>query len=159
MRHFYSAFPAFILMLGIGMTGTFASAMANDKTRVPPVSTYKAMLDGNKQTGWVQFRNYDGKQLVYFTALQTLHCRLKEIRYSINTRDLDKRFKLVKCNQQLPFSLPSDSGVEDILIYLAKGAAKTVAVQVVWENGEESEVMVYEPCKDVGEQTCAWPVD
>ncbi len=132
---------------------------ADDKSQVPPVETYQAMLGANKEPGWVQFRNYDDKQLVYFTALQTLHCRLSEIRYSINSKDLDQRFDLVKCNPQQPFNLPPDSGAEDILISLGLGSASTVAVQVVWEDGSESEIAVYEPCKDVGDQTCAWPLE
>ena len=131
-------------------------AFADTKSRVLPRETYQAMLDANKEPGWVQFRNYSGKQLVYFTALQTLHCRLKEIRYSINSKDLDKRFGLVKCNPQNPLALPSDAGLDEVAISLAPGTAKTVAVQIVWEDDTESDVAVYEPCKDVGEQSCAW---
>lgn len=142
---------------GLLASGILAAAsQETDKSRIPPVNVYQAMLDGNKNTGWVQFRNYDGKQILYFSALQTLHCRLSEIRYSINSKDLDKRFDLVKCNPQLPFSLPSDSGPEDTVLFMPEGTAQTVAVQVVWDDGRESSVAVYEPCKDVGDQTCAW---
>ena len=130
---------------------------AQDKSRVPPIKMYKTMLAANKNQGWVQFRNYGGKQLIYFSALQTLHCRLKEIRYSINSQALDKQFPLVACNPQLPFSLPPKSGLNDIAISLPKGTAKIVVVQIVWDDETKSEVVVYEPCKDVGEQTCAWP--
>lgn len=147
-----------LLILG-GVTFTSSQQLAAEtKTRVPPVSTYKAMLAVNKDSGWVQFRNYGGKQWIYFTPLQTMHCRLKEIRYSINSTELDRQFDLVACNPQLPFSIPPDADVNHIAIRLAPGTAKTLAVQVVWEDGVESDVMVYEPCKDVGEQTCAWPV-
>ena len=133
--------------------------LAQDKSRVPPVATFKAMLQANEQSGWVKFRNYGNKQWIYFTALQTMHCRLREIRYSINSKALDRRFDLVKCNPQLPFTIPSKAGVNYTAIRLAKGTAKTLAVQVVWEDGAESVVKVYEPCKDVGEQTCAWPLE
>ncbi len=144
------------LVCGLGLV---SPSLATDKSRIPPVETYQAMLSANKQPGWVQFRNYDGSQLVYFTALQTLHCRLSEIRYSINSKDLDQRFNLVKCNPQQPFSLPPDSGPEEILISLGLGEASMVAVQVVWEDGIESEISVYEPCQDVGDQSCAWPLE
>lgn len=134
-------------------------AAAQDKSRIPAIAIYQAMLQGNQEPGWIQFRNYGGAQWIYFSALQALHCRLKEIRYSINSKDLDERFKLVKCNPQNPFALPSDSGIEDIAIRLPKGTAATIAVQVVWEDDSESVVAVYEPCKDVGEQSCAWPLE
>lgn len=149
-----------MLLAGVAMLSLTisVSAMAQEKSRIPPVSVYQAMLSANKETGWVQFRNYGGRQWVYFTALQTLHCRLREIRYSINTEVLDLNFDLVACNPQNPLALPPDVGVEDVAIRLPLGAARTVAVQVVWEDRSASEMAVYEPCENVGEQTCAWPV-
>lgn len=149
-----------MILTGVAMLFLITSgpAMAQEKSRIPPVSVYQAMLSANKEAGWVQFRNYGGRQWVYFTALQTLHCRLREIRYSINSEALDLNFDLVACNPQNPLALPSDAGVEDVAIRLPLGTAKTVAVQVVWEDRSASEMAVYEPCENVGEQTCAWPV-
>ncbi len=136
----------------------FQTASAQDKSRIPPMPVYQAMLAANKDTGWAQFRNYNGEQWVYFTALQTLHCRLSEIRYSINSEALDETFGLAECNPQNPLALPPDAGIDDIAIRLPPGTAKTIAVQAVWEDGSASAIAVYEPCKDVGEQTCAWPL-
>lgn len=132
---------------------------AQDKSTLPPVAVYQAMLDANRQGGWVQFRNYDGHQWVYFTALQTMHCRLSQIRYSINSQALDAQFPLVDCNPQNPFALPPDAGVEEIALRLPAGTAQSVAVQVVWDDGRVSEIAVYEPCSNVGEQSCASPLD
>jgi hypothetical protein len=121
----------------------------------PPVEVYQAMLEANRASGWVQFREYDGRQLVYFTPLQTMHCRLSEIRYSINSDALDRTFPLVECVPALPFSLPGDAGLEDIAISLSPGEARTVTVQVVWSDGAESEIVTYGPCEGVGDSTCA----
>jgi hypothetical protein len=125
------------------------------KPVLPDVGIYKAMLDANKQTGWIQFRNYDDKQLIYFTALQTMHCRLSEIRYSINSDALDKRFPLGTCNPQIPFNLPDSDTNEYIYISLPAGEAKTLAIQAVWDDGAGSEIVVYKPCEGVGYATCA----
>ena len=125
------------------------------KPVLPDVAIYKAMLDANKTTGWIQFRNYDDKQLIYFTALQTMHCRLSEIRYSVNSDALDKRFPLGKCNPQIPFNLPDSSTNEYIYISLPAGEAKTLAIQAVWDDGAGSEIVVYKPCEGVGDATCA----
>lgn len=125
------------------------------KPVLPDVGIYKAMLDANKQTGWIQFRNYDDKQLIYFTALQTMHCRLSEIRYSINSDALDKRFPLGTCNPQIPFNLPDSDTNEYIYISLPAGEAKTLAIQAVWDDGAGSEIVVYKPCEGVGDATCA----
>ena len=122
---------------------------------MPPTSVYQAMLKANKPTGWVQFRNFNGRQLVYFTALQTLHCRLTEIRYSVNSTLLDKTFALVPCNPALPLSLPPDARLGDIAVQLPPGSAEMVAVQVTWEDGSTSDMALYRPCSNVGDQTCA----
>ena len=83
-------FLAALLLLASGLQ---AEAQEEDEqqyqAQIPDVGIYKAMLDANKQTGWVQFREFAGRQLIYFTALQTMHCRLKEVRYSVNTDALD----------------------------------------------------------------------
>ncbi|WP_429818709.1 hypothetical protein [Ensifer sp. B1-9] len=125
------------------------------KPQLPDVAIYKAMLDANKQTGWVQFRNYDDRQLIYFTALQTMHCRLSEIRYSINSDALDRRFPLAKCNPQIPFNLPADETAEYVYISLPADTAKSLTIQAVWDDGAGSEIVVYKPCDNVGDATCA----
>ncbi len=125
------------------------------KPQLPDVAIYKAMLDANKQTGWVQFRDYDDRQLIYFTALQTMHCRLSEIRYSINSDTLDQRFPLAKCNPQIPFNLPADETAEYVYISLPADTAKTLTIQAVWDDGAGSEIVVYKPCDNVGDATCA----
>jgi hypothetical protein len=123
---------------------------------LPDMSMYKAMLDANRQPGWVQFREFAGKQLIYFTALQTMRCRLSEIRYSINSDALDQRFPLGTCDPQQPFNVPSDDPEgKYIYLTLAPGQAKTLTIQVVWADGSGSEIVTYRPCDDVGEGTCA----
>ncbi|MCR6502954.1 hypothetical protein MUO32_28420 [Shinella sp. CPCC 101442] len=124
------------------------------KAQIPDVSIYKAMLDANKQTGWVQFREFSGQQLIYFTALQTMHCRLREVRYSINSDTLDKTFPMAKCDPELPFNLPSDDSQNWLYLNLKPGEAQTIAVQAVWDDGSGSEIVVYQPCKNP-EATCA----
>lgn len=126
------------------------------KPELPDMAIYQAMLDANKQPGWVQFRDFAGKQIVYFTALQTMHCRLSEIRYSVNSEALDQRFPLGECDVQQPFNLPADDP-DGRYIYrdFAPGAVKTITVQVVWADGSGSEIVTYRPCDNVGESTCA----
>ena len=148
------------LLLGTALVAGGLSARAQEtdeeeyKAQIPDVSIYKAMLDANKQTGWVQFREFSGQQLIYFTALQTMHCRLKEVRYSINSDALDKTFPMAQCDPELPFNLPSDDTNNWLYIELKPGEAKTVAVQAVWDDGSGSEIVVYQPCKNP-EATCA----
>ncbi|CAN7356500.1 hypothetical protein LJR030_003614 [Rhizobium sp. LjRoot30] len=124
------------------------------KPQIPEASIYQAMLDANKQTGWIAFRQFMDQQLIYFTTLQTMHCRLSEIRYSINSETLDQRFPVAKCDPQLPFNLPDDPTNETLYLKLKPNEAKTIAVQVVWDDGNGSEIVVYKPCQNA-EATCA----
>ena len=146
---------AALLVLACGLpAGAQEEGEEEYKAQIPDVGIYKAMLDANRQPGWIQFREYAGRQLIYFTALQTMHCRLKEVRYSINSDALDKTFPMAECDPQLPFNLPSDDTNNWLYIELKPGEAKTVAVQAVWDDGSGSEIVIYQPCKNP-EATCA----
>lgn len=140
----------------IAATALAGPALAQE---IPPKQVYEAMLEANRPTGWVQFRNYDGRQLVYFTPLQTMHCRLSEIRYSINSDALDERFDLVPCDPATAFAMPADVKPEQVFLSLPRNAAKWIAVQAVWDDGAETDVMVYQPCKDANEKSCATAVE
>jgi len=150
-------FACVALMIAIAMVMPHMAAA--ERSRIPPLETYKAMLDGTRQSGWVAIAEQDGKQLLYFTGLLTLSCRLREIRFSINTRDLDERFPVMECDPQSPFSMPADFVIEELLIRLDAGSIESVAVQVVWEDGTEGPMQVYEPCDNVDGRACAWPVE
>ncbi|NKB50623.1 MAG: hypothetical protein GKR97_00095 [Rhizobiaceae bacterium] len=129
-----------------------AVAQAQD---LPPRSLFDAMLNAHNSTGLVKFRNFNGRQIIYFTAAQVLHCRLKEIRYSINSEALDQRVELVKCNKATPFSMGESDVVENrIYKTMPLGTAQWAAVQVVWEDGEESQIQKVNVCENVGESTC-----
>mgnify|MGYP001218791766 CR=1 FL=1 len=151
------------LLAATGLSALMAlAAQAQDaeedeyKPELPDMALYKAMLDANRQPGWVQFRNFANKQLIYFTALQTMRCRLQEVRYSINSDELDQRFPLGECDPQQPFNVPADDPTNKyILLELKPDEAKTITVQVVWEDGSGSEIVTYRPCDNVGESTCA----
>lgn len=143
--------------------GLFALVLASgaalgEQSRIPDKATYRAMLDVNAQTGWVIFQDEGNQQRLYFSPVAGMLCGLKEIRYSINSDALDQIFPLGTCIPQTPFVIDSRDPAS-ILITYPKGTVQRVAVQVVFTDGEESEVRVYEPCENIGEQLCAWPVE
>ncbi len=146
MKFFITFFIAGFLLI----TPSYAQQNA-----IPPMELYKTMAEANKASGWVQFREYDGSQWVYFTPLVMLRCRVKEIRYSINSPDLDQTFPLVACHPAMPFSLPPDAGPEAIAITLQSNQAEKIAVQIIYEDDSESDILVFEPCDGVGDATCA----
>jgi hypothetical protein len=156
-RHFSPFRP--LLAAAFLLAALPASAQESDDDyapELPDMATYQAMLDANRQPGWVQFREFSGKQIIYFTALQTMHCRLSDIRYSINSDALDQRFPLGACDPQQPFNMPADDDDGKFMYRdFAPGEVKTITVQVVWQDGAGSEIVTYRPCDNIGDSTCA----
>ncbi|MCZ4273673.1 hypothetical protein [Maritalea porphyrae] len=142
------------LLLALGLLMGLGPATASAQ-ELPDLSMYKMMLDANKGSGWVSFREYDGHQWIYFSALVTLRCRMKEVRYSLNSDALDQTFPLVRCIPAIPFAIPSDAGWEATAMRQPSQSVKTLSVQVVFDDDSESEIMTFAPCEGVGDMTCA----
>ncbi len=152
-----TALNAALISLATGL-GSPVFAEDDFAPKIPPIEMYQQMLgtgtDG-RDSGWAVITDVNGQQLVHFSHLQTLHCRLSEIRYSINSEALDERFPVADCVPSLPWSLQDG---DKINITLPAGTVKTIAVQAVWEDGSASKIVVYKPCEGVGERTCSQPV-
>lgn len=86
---------------------------------------------------WVSFRDSSpGKRLAYFTALVAYKAALQEIRYSVDSPALDKRFPLSAAG--VTAGIPGE--IKDDTIYLPlPPAAAFVTVQIVYSDGTASE--------------------
>lgn len=102
---------------------------------------------------WVAFRDYNGKQWIYFTTLVAYHCGLAEIRYSIDSDALDQHFPLPACDRQRPNAI--DPSKNPPYVTLRRGSARQVMVQVVFSDGEVSPAHRYAPCDNPGDDACA----
>ena len=89
------------------------------------------------QSNWVSFRDFNGKQLIYFTHLESYTCGIKEVRYSINSNKMDKVWELQPCDTKNPMAVTKD------IIYLTMplATAKSIAVQVTFTDGTKSEIV------------------
>jgi len=93
------------------------------------------------QNNWVSFRDYNGKQWIYFTHLESYTCGIKEVHYSINSDELDKVWELQPCDTKNPMAITKD------IIYLTMplGTAKYITVQVTFADDTKSEVVRKNP--------------
>jgi len=105
-------------------------------TLAMPPEQVKQILNLTKNS-WVAFRDFNGKQLVYFTHLESYTCGIKQVRYSINSNALDKTWKLQPCNPKNPNAITKDN----IYLTLPLSTAKSIAVQVTFADGSISEVV------------------
>ena len=86
---------------------------------------------------WVAFRNYNGRQLIYFTHLESWKCGIKQVRYSINSENLDRIYTLQPCDPANPNAVTTNKPY----ISLPLGTAQTIAVQLTYQDGSLSEVV------------------
>lgn len=142
-------FAATVIAALFGLAGGAATAQ-----QAPGFAKRALELTRDK---WVAFRNFNGRQLIYFTQIVTYKCGLKEVRYSFNTRDVAERFQLPRCDPQNPFRL--DPQNDKIYLSLAPGTVGTMSVQLVYGDGTASKVHTFAPCVGKGDATCGVPID
>ena len=90
------------------------------------------MILNSISNSWLEFRDYDGKLLLYFSALMSYRPVIKEVRYSLNSEALDKTFKFKPTDKMF------ESG-NDILLAVPKNTEFATA-QVTYQDGSKSDV-------------------
>ena len=120
-----------VILLFSGLTFT-ANAM--------PVEQMKKILNMT-QNSWVSFRDFNGKQLIYFTHLEAYTCGIKEVHYSLNSDELDKVWELQPCASKGISVIKKDM----IYLTLPLGTVKSIAVQLIFTDGTKSEVIHKQP--------------
>lgn len=128
-----------------------AASTAMAQSRVPPPDQMRMMIEAGADQ-WIAFRDYNGRQLIYFTHFVSMKCGIAELRYSVNSTELDQVWPLPDCHEQIPFHV--DPETDQIYLDLELGAAETVTVLVRYLDGGQSPVRTYRPCDVEGDVTC-----
>ncbi|MDZ4309455.1 MAG: hypothetical protein U1A24_02690 [Cypionkella sp.] len=97
----------------------------------------KPILDATR-ANWIAVREYDGKDLLYFTHLLAWRCGLSEIRYGLNGAAPDKIWPMEPCYDTEP--QPNALKMEGAEIYLTEplGSIQTINVSVTYDDGSEA---------------------
>ena len=109
-------------------------------TNAMPPEQIKPILNMTKDN-WISFRDYNGKQLIYFTHLESYTCGIKQVRYSINSDALDQTWELQPCDPNNPIEITK----EVIYLTLPLGTAQSIAVKLTFTDGSESEIVHKSP--------------
>lgn len=92
---------------------------------------------------WVEFGvTKSGQQMVKLSYFSVFKCTVKVIKYSFDTRNIDKSFALPKCDASNPFQIDDPSQ----FVVLGKGTIKSFSAQIVYADGSVSPIRTYEPC-------------
>lgn len=139
--------------LAIAMGALTAAAFAARAQQ--PMMAPAQMRAALEATGhqWIAFRNWQGRQLVYFTHLVAWKCAIGEVRYVINGRGLSETFPLPACNRQNPFVV--DAEKDRIFLSFAPGEVTEIGIQLTYGDGTSSAVRRFAPCDAAGDSACA----
>jgi hypothetical protein len=93
----------------------------------------KPILDATKAK-WVSVREYDGKDLLYFTHLMAWRCGIDQIHYAVNGGK-EKQWKGEACHDGE--AQPNAIKATNILPFVTfpLGSVKTVKVRLVYDDG------------------------
>jgi hypothetical protein len=104
-----------------------------------------ALVSGQKDilerlsTGWLSFRDWDGKRLVYFTHLISYRCAIEEVRYGLDTETPDRVFETGPCDPDNPHAVPS-SGPGSTVHTDIPASTRFVTVELTYRDGTRSGV-------------------
>ncbi len=93
------------------------------------------------QSNWVSFRDFNGRQLIYFTLLEAYKCGIRKVAYSINSEALDQEWLLQPCNPERQQEVTTNKPY----LSLPPGTARFIAVQLTFNDNSRSPVVRKRP--------------
>lgn len=118
---------AFAALVGFSCTANAQSSLLGQEKRILNMT----------RSGWAHFREFNGRQLIYFTHLESYRCGIKAVHYSLDGDALDKEWKLQPCDPRNPHSITTNKPY----ISLPSGRAKSISVQVTFSDGSKSDIL------------------
>jgi len=122
----------FFWMLGFGLFGFWLNSPA-----AQGLLGQEPRILGLTKGSWAYFRDFNGRQLIYFTHLEAYRCGISKVRYSLNSDALDREWRLQPCDMKAPHNITTDKPY----ISLQLGTASSVAVQLTFNDGSKSQVV------------------
>jgi hypothetical protein len=137
------AITIFLLLYAFSVGAAGAQGLTGQEKQILPLI----------KANWLAFRNYSGRQFIYFSTLLAYRCGLSEIRYSVNSDALDLTFPLPPCDPAQPQAL--DATKYPPFVTLVLGTAKQATVRAIFKDGTMTEAARFKPCENAGDDSCA----
>jgi len=108
-----------------------------------------ALVSGQKNilermpNGWISYRDFDGKRLVYFTHLISYRCAIEEVHYGLDTDAPDQFFEVGECDPDNPHAIPSSGPGSTVYTDIPK-PTEFISVQLIYADGTKSEVQRFD---------------
>lgn len=127
--NFKGFFTSMLLALGLG-----ASAQAQFMT----AAEVKNILDMT-QANWVAVRVFDGRDLLYFTHIETFRCGLAGVRYGINGEAPNTPYGLEACYVGTAAPNAMDPVGHPPYVAFPVGSVHSVTIQLKYDDGSITE--------------------
>lgn len=97
----------------------------------------KPILTATKGS-WIALREWDGRDLIYFTHLESWRCGLHAVWFGVNGAPPTTRYELAPCNLDAPApnALPSDGGHLPYL-RMPLQSVQQVDIRILYDDGTE----------------------
>jgi len=97
----------------------------------------KPILTATKGS-WIALREWDGRDLIYFTHLESWRCGLHAVWFGVNGAPPTTRYELAPCNPDAPApnALPSDGGHLPYL-RMPLQSVQQVDIRILYDDGTE----------------------
>ncbi|MEM7069308.1 MAG: caspase family protein [Pseudomonadota bacterium] len=90
-------------------------------------------------TGWLSYRLWDGKQLVYFTHLISYRCAIDTVHYGLDKDQPDTIFEIGECDPDNPHAIPRSGPGSTVHADIPKTTGY-ISVRLSYADGTQSEV-------------------
>lgn len=129
-------FRAFCLAFPVLLTATAAQAQG-----FTTAAEVRPIIEAQRAT-WVGVREYNGQDLLYFTALMAWRCGLSEIRYGLNGASPVVPVPMEPCHEGT--AAPNAMTDPTLLPYIALPlkSVDLVSVEIVYDDGQTSMIAV-----------------
>lgn len=111
---------------------------------VPCCAMAQSALEGQEKhvlnltkSSWAHFREFEGRQLIYFTHLEVYRCGIGAVRYSLNGDALDRVWALQPCGRDRPNEITTDRPY----VSLPLGSAQSISLRLTFADGSKSELI------------------
>ena len=125
------------MMRVIFLIVSFAFALASGSAAAQGLLGQEPKILDLTKGSWAYFRDYNGRQLIYFTHLEAYRCGISQVRYSLNSDALDQEWKLRPCDPKAPNNITTNKPY----ISLPLGTASIISVQLTFKDGSRSKMV------------------
>jgi len=107
----------------------------------PQTALVESKISQLKMTrnSWLSSQDRNGQHIVYFTHLNSSRCGIRDVRYSVDSEDLDQQLELPSCDPLNPYA------VEGATYFYLPSTPRFIAVQLTYADGSLSELVRLKP--------------